>query len=97
METKDVMEDLWMMLSNMLKNLVLPLKHHIHIKELTDNAKINQKYSRSLDIMTFHKTPPNHSNKLSLLTQFQLLSKLMDYGSNYTDQESLITVHAVPN
>jgi hypothetical protein len=47
--------------------------------------------------MTFHKTPPNHSNKLSLLTQFQLLSKLMDYGSNYTDQESLITVHAVPN
>jgi hypothetical protein len=92
-ETKDAMEDLWTMLSNTLKNMVLPLKTNTHTNPLLENVKFKEEISKSnLTLMLLLEML---INSLPLLPNNQFQLPLMLTTSNFMIQEfSLI---AKPN
>jgi len=94
-EIKDVMEDSWMMLSNLLNKTVLPLKVPMHIKELMElvtQLKKNNPLSKSVVSLMFHKILPLKWSWPYKKDLFQLLLMPVLSGGNSISEESFHTI-----
>lgn len=90
METKDAMEDLWTMLSNLLKNTESPLNQPTLTDLFLEAVNLKEETLKSLHTPMLNKEMLN--NLLPLLLNNQFPSLLMPITSNSIAQESSLTV-----